>query len=159
MESEQPNNSTTSDKSVLRALCIISGVNTSVCLLAYGIGLLSMFMVARMPYADYEALFQQQAAGLFDAEVLARSGDLLHIIHEHGVALLAILLARTVVRMIGVVLMWRGRMLGFHVYAVAQLVGIFLPHLVLPWAFLGFFGPLLAVAMTALYGAQRRLLE
>lgn len=157
MESGQP--TTTTDPSMLRGLLLVSTLNTSLCVLAYGIGLLSMGVIARLPYAEYEALFNQQGAGLFDPEVMERSGEVLRIMHEHGVALLGLLLARTLVRLLGVVLMWRGRAIGFHIYAVAQLGGIFLPHLVLPWAYLGFLGPLLSVAMTALYGSQVKQLK
>jgi len=158
MEGEQPT-TITANRSMLRALCVVSFLNTSFCLVVYGIGLLSMAMVAQLSYADYEALFQKQVNGLFDPEVMARSSDLLLLLHEHGVALMCLLLARTVARLIGVVLMWRGRLVGFHIYAVAQLAGIFLPHMVLPWSYLGFFGPLMTVGMTALYGSRIKQLK
>ena len=157
MESGQP--TTTTNTSMMRGLLLLSTLNTSLCVLVYGIGLLSMGVVTQLPYAEYEALFNQQGAGLFDPEAMARSGEVLRIIHEHGVLLLGLLLARTLARLVGVVLMWRGRVVGFHVYAIAQLAGIFLPHLVLPWAYLGFLGPLMSVAMTALYGSQLKQLK
>lgn len=159
MASEQFRTSPDANRSLLRALCVASFLNTGLCMVLYGIGLLSMLMIASMPYADYEALFQQQMKDFFDAGMLGRTDELLHIIHGSGVALLAILFARTLVRFMGVMLMWRGRILGFHIYAFAQLAGIFAPHLVLPWSYLGFFGPLMAIGMTAVYGSQRRSLN
>src|SRR5436190_13291650 len=159
MDNEQPTATTIANPSMLRALLIVSTINTSLWAVIYGISLLFMNVVGGMPYPDYEALFQQGANQWgVDAEALARSGEVLRIIHDHGAALFGSLFARTVARLIGVVLMWRGRLMGFHVYTIAQLAGIFLPHLVLPWAYLGFFGPLMAVGMAALYGSQRQLL-
>jgi hypothetical protein len=55
--------------------------------------------------------------------------------------------------------MWRGKAVGFQLYAGAQLIGIFAPHLILPWAYLGVGGPLLAVGMTALYGTKLKRLS
>jgi hypothetical protein len=55
--------------------------------------------------------------------------------------------------------LWRGRRSGFHLYAGAQLLGLFLPHVILPLSLLGFFGPLMTVGITALYGSQYKRLS
>ncbi|MBL8002041.1 MAG: hypothetical protein JNL05_08785 [Flavobacteriales bacterium] len=144
---------------LIRDLGIASFVNTGLFTVVYGMGLLFAAGVQRMPYADFEAMMLPQmrlyAGGEPDAVMLEMMG----ILHAHGTALMGLMLLRTLGRLVGVLGMWNGRYWGFTVYAVAQLAGIFLPHVVLPWKFLGLGGPLLAMGMTALYGTQRNSLR
>jgi ABC-type spermidine/putrescine transport system permease subunit II len=84
---------------------------------------------------------------------------LVRILHASGVQLMLIYLLRTVLRLIGAIGLWRGRQSGFHLYAGAQLLGLFLPHVILPLSLLGFFGPLMTVGITALYGSQYKRLS
>lgn len=144
---------------MLRFYAVGSFLNTGFFMLLYGFGLLSMAVVRTMPYAEFEGLFLQQLEAIGDRDVAAGAEAMLHIFHESGVLLLGILFLRTAARFMGVLLMWRGRRRGFHLYAAAQLLGIFAPHIVLPLAYLGLWGPLAAVAMTALYGTQVKHLE
>lgn len=152
-EAEQPR-----PDAILRMYAVGSFLNTGFFMLLYGLGILSMAAIRTMPYAEFEGLFLQQLGAIEDREVAASAQAMLHIFHESGVLLLTIFFLRTALRFSGVLLMWRGRKQGFHLYVFAQLVGIFAPHLVLPWHFLGLWGPLAAVGMTALYGAQVKYL-
>ena len=86
-------------------------------------------------------------------------GQMATILHGSGVLLMVIFLLRTVARLVGAIGIWRGRKQGFYIYAGAQLVGLFVPFLVLPLAFLGVFGPLMTVGITALYGSQLKRLS
>lgn len=140
----------------LRTLCIASFVNTGLFLVIYGLGVLSMAAVRDIPYEEYESLFLDRVAAFADPALRGEVEEVLLLMHQHGVLLMMILFARTALRFYGALGMWRGRPNGFHIYAFAQLVGIFAPHLVLPWKFLGIGGPVAAVVITAWYGSLVR---
>ena len=143
---------------LIRDLGIASFVNTGLFTAVYAMGVLVSLAAGRMPYAQYEALMRPQLELLSDPEQLEPMLELLALFHRSGAAIMGLLLLRTAVRLVGVVGLWNGRDWGFLVYAAAQLGGIFLPHLVLPWKFLGLGGALCAIGMTALYGTQRKYL-
>jgi hypothetical protein len=92
-------------------------------------------------------------------EQIAQVDAMLPLLHASGMLLMLLLLARTVVRFIGAVGMWRGRKSGYYTYATAQVVGIFLPHLVLPFQHMGVFGPLMSIALCVIYGTQLKRLR
>lgn len=142
---------------LISALGVMSFANTGLFLLIYGLGLLAMAGVQSVPYEEFVAK-ANDAIGPYlsnmSEEEAATLPDMLDLIYHSGALLCGLLLLRTAIRFIGVLGMWKGRRSGFFTYAVAQLGGIFLPHLVLPFKYMGFFGPLLAVVFTALYGTQ-----
>ncbi len=142
---------------VISALGVVSFANTGLFLLIYGLGLLAMAGVRSIPYEEFVSK-ANEAIGPYlstmSAEEAATMPDMLELIYNSGALLCGLLLLRTAVRFIGVLGMWKGRRSGFYTYALAQLGGIFLPHLVLPFKYMGFFGPLLAVVFTAIYGTQ-----
>lgn len=139
---------------LLSFLAVLGFINTSFFGILYAFGVPAMMVLAEMPLEEYLELFSKQMA----ASPVAASPEEIRwfaeLLHGHGTLLMFILLVRTVVRFTGIVMMWQGKKLGFHIYAVTQLVGIFAPHIVLPLSLLGLGGPLLAVGMTALYGTQ-----
>jgi hypothetical protein len=138
---------------LITSLGLLSFINCGLFILLYGLGALAMLMVQRMPLDEYQALMEAQMSAFVGSEdQRALVEQLAALLHASGLLLMLILLVRT----IG---MWRGCKSGFHIYAAAQLLGIFAPHLVLPWSMLGFFGPLAAVATTALYGTQLKHLS
>lgn len=140
---------------LISALGALTFINAGAFTLVYALGVLGMLAMQQMPLDEVVKLFDDARATLGDdgAEQL---DVLVPVLHAHGAALMGILLARTVLRLIGAIGMWRGRRSGFHLYAAAQLLGIFAPHIFLPWSLLGVFGPLMAVGMTAAYGSQLR---
>jgi hypothetical protein len=145
---------------LITSLGLLSFINCGLFILLYGLGALAMLMVQRMPLDEYQALMEAQMSAFVGSEdQRALVEQLAALLHASGLLLMLILLVRTVLRLIGAIGMWRGRKSGFHIYAAAQLLGIFAPHLVLPWSMLGFFGPLAAVATTALYGTQLKHLS
>ncbi len=143
---------------LIRDLGILSFINTGIFIFLYGLVLLFAAGVQQMPYDQFEASMRPQLEAYAEGGDIGPMMEMMAIFHAHGAALMVLLLLRTVIRLVGVVGLWQGKAWGFHVYAIAQLGGIFLPHIVLPWKMLGVVGPLLAVGMTALYGTQRRLL-
>jgi hypothetical protein len=143
---------------MLRDLGVLSFVNTGLFIAVYGIGMLASVAIAAMPYDQYEAMMRTQLELLAGGEDMEPMMEMLALYHAHGTALMGLMLLRTLARLVGVLGLWNGRAWGFHVYAVAQLGGIFLPHLVLPLKFLGLGGALCAIGMTALYGTQRKYL-
>jgi hypothetical protein len=139
---------------MLRFMAVFSFLNCGLFLLFYGVGAIAMIGFQRMPYQEMETLFLERSEWS-----VGTVKEVLPLLHVNGVLLLVIYFLRTAARFIGVLLMWKGRLIGFHVYAVAQLAGIFAPHIVLPWSMLQVWPALAAVAMTAFYGNQRRWLR
>lgn len=143
---------------VLTVLGILTFINTGLFTLIYGIGLLGMLQVQQMPYADFLAIFQEGAMKFMPEEDVELLELVIPVLHASGAALMGIYLLRTVLRLLGAIGIWRGRKTGFYLYSAAQLLGIFAPHLILPWELLGVAGPVLTVAVTALYGSQLKRL-
>jgi len=141
---------------MLKQLLTLSFINIGAFVVFYSIGLIGMLGIKQLTFDEFVATVKPQIELLGGYDALPGVEQLTRLIYEQGAMLMGILLLRTVVRGIGVYLIHHGRKHGFMVYATAQLVGIFLPHLVLPWAYLGFFGPLASVSMTALYGSILR---
>ncbi|MBK6629155.1 MAG: hypothetical protein IPJ87_03325 [Flavobacteriales bacterium] len=142
---------------MLTGLGILSFINCGLFLLIYGLGLLFTLGLRSVPEEEFMAQMNEQMAGMSDMmgeEGVAAFEELVPLFYHGGALLMGLLLLRTVARFIGAVNMWRGRRQGFYLYAVAQVVGIFVPHAVLPWKYLGIFGPFLALAFVALYGSQ-----
>ncbi|MEZ4739277.1 MAG: hypothetical protein R2818_07930 [Flavobacteriales bacterium] len=139
---------------IISGLGILTFINSGMFIIIYAFGLFGMMAVAQMPVDEFIAVMYDGAGKYLEAEQLDMLDELARILHSSGVTLMLIYLVRTIARLIGAVGMWRGRKVGFHIYAVAQLVGLFLPHIILPWSFLGIFGPLMTVGMTAAYGSQ-----
>lgn len=139
---------------LLAFLAVMGFLNTGFFGMIYAIGVLTMLVLAQMPLDEYLELFTKQMESWPSEMESEQVLWLAELLHAHGALLMGILLARTVARFVGILFMWRGRKVGFHIYAGAQLIGIFAPHIVLPWSLLGMGGPLLAVGMTALYGTQ-----
>lgn len=138
---------------LLSTLGVLTFINTGLFTLFYALGVLGMVAMQQMPLDEVMKLFDDARAAMGDAGA-EQLDAVVPVLHAHGAALMGILLLRTVLRLIGAIAMWRGRRSGFHLYAAAQLLGIFAPHLFLPWSMLGVFGPLMAVGMTAAYGSQ-----
>jgi hypothetical protein len=139
---------------LLAFLAVLGFLNTAFFGMIYAIGVLTMLVLAQMPLDEYLELFTKQMASWPSEMEPDQMLWLAELLHAHGALLMGVLLARTVARFVGIFYMWRGRKLGFHIYAASQLIGIFAPHIVLPLSLLGVGGPLLAVGMTALYGTQ-----
>lgn len=139
---------------VISVLGILTFMNTGFFLLIYLLGLFGMMGLNQMPQDEFAALVHDAAGKYMPEEDMFKLDEIVRIIHASGVSLMLIYLARTIVRLIGAIGIWRGKKNGFYLYAAAQLVGLFAPHLILPWSMLGFFGPLMTVAITAIYGSQ-----
>jgi len=139
---------------LISGLGMLTFVNTGLFILLYVLMLVAMLGARQMPEDEFVALFTQSAGQYVSGDELAQVEAIVRIFHVSGVALMLIYLARTVGRLVGAIGMWRGRKRGFYIYAVSQLVGLFAPHLILPWSMLVVFGPMLAVGMTAAYGSQ-----
>lgn len=144
---------------VISVLGILTFVNTGMFILLYLLMLFLMLGARQMPQDEFVALFTESAGKYVSGDELQQVESIVRIFHVSGVALMCIYLVRTVGRLVGALGMWRGRRSGFYIYATAQVVGLFAPHLILPWSMLGVFGPLLAVAVIALYGSQLKRMQ
>lgn len=142
---------------LISTLGVLSFINTGLFMLIYGLGLLGMLGIKSIPYDEFISKANEAVAPYLanmNEQEAASIPELLELVYNSGAVLCGLLLLRTVVRFIGALGMWKGRRSGFFIYAAAQLAGIFAPHLVLPFKYMGTWGPILAVAFTALYGTQ-----
>ncbi len=159
LQEENIPSGTTKRPDLISALGVLTFVNTGAFTLIYGIGALGMAQVRALPYEQFEQMLHDGVLRYMQPDQVEQLEVIAPIFYYHGLSLMLIYLARTVLRLVGAVAMWRGRKVGFHLYAAAQLLGIFAPHIVLPWAFLGVAGPLATVATTAVYGTQLKRLR
>ncbi len=144
---------------LITRLGTLSFINTGLFILLYSLGLVFAAAARQLPYERYEAMMRPQVEQFAQGDEVAPMLEMMDLLYWNGVPFMALLLLRTVARLAGVLGIWKGRMWGFHAYAVAQLAGIFLPHLVLPLKYLGLGGALCAIGCTALYGTQRHTLS
>lgn len=142
---------------LLSVLGVLTFINAGAFLLFYAIGALGMLAVQQMPLEEFMGMVREGAKWVSEEE-WANMEPVLAIVHGNGAALMGLYWVRTLLRLLGAIGMWRGKRSGFHLYAAAQLGGIFLPHLILPWSLLGFGGPFMSVVITALYGSQLKRL-
>lgn len=146
----------------LAILGILSFINTGLFLVIYGLGWAAMGAVGSLPYDEFAVQAEEAIAPLRDGmseQDLAEVDALLPLMHGSGALLLGLLFLRTLVRLVGAIGIWRAKRSGFYIYAAAQIIGIFLPMVVLPWSQLGVVGPLMAVGMTAAIGSQLKRLN
>ncbi|MFZ1333566.1 MAG: hypothetical protein WAR83_15335 [Flavobacteriales bacterium] len=141
---------------LLKQLLTISFINIGAFVVFYSIGIIGMLGIKQLTFEEFLSTIEPQIELMGGYDSIPGIEQLTRLIYDSGAMLMTLLLVRTIVRGIGAYLIYKGRKHGFMVYATAQLVGIFLPHIVLPWAYLGFFGPLASVSMTALYGSILR---
>ncbi|MFT3885972.1 MAG: hypothetical protein QM724_11240 [Flavobacteriales bacterium] len=143
----------------LERLCIASFIDQGCSALVYFFGLFGARLVQGMSAGEVEALVTRYYAGLVPASEMGsilRYGELMRV---HGVALVAVLLARTVARFIGTLRLWQGRFDGLHIYITAQLLGMLLPMLVAGRELFSFLGFLLVLNWCFLYWTQRAALR
>ncbi|MCB9164000.1 MAG: hypothetical protein H6592_06155 [Flavobacteriales bacterium] len=152
-------NGNTARPELIKVLGPFTFVNTGIFMLLYALMILAMLGLRQAPEEEFVAMVNESAARFLPEDGIAEMEAIARIFHEHGVLLMGIYLVRTVARFIGALGIWRGRRSGFHLYAAAQLVGLFAPHLILPWSMLGVFGPMLTVGMTAAYGSQLKRMQ
>ncbi len=134
---------------------IFTFINTGLFGLLYLFALFGMMAVSKMPVDEFVQLIRDAMSSYpLPSEQTDAMEQMAVLFHASGVPLMLIYVVRTVARLVGAVGMWRGRKMGFYIYAAAQLVGLFAPHVILPWSMLGVFGPLMTVGITALYGSQ-----
>ncbi len=139
---------------IISVLGILTFLNTGIFILLYLFGVFGMIAIGKMPQEEFMQLLQDGAGKYMPADQTGMLDEIGRVLHASGVSLMLIYLIRTVGRLAGALGMWKGRKAGFYIYAAFQLVGLFAPHLILPWSMLGMFGPFMTVAITAAYGSQ-----
>ena len=152
-------NGSTKRPDVISVLGLFTFLNTGFFILLYLLGMLGMATIGKMPVDEFAQLIHDAAGQYMPEDQMFMVDDLARILHASGVLLMGIYLVRTIARLVGAIGIWRGRKTGFYTYAGAQLIGLFAPHLLLPWSLLGVFGPLMTVAITAIYGSQLKRLS
>jgi hypothetical protein len=66
----------------------------------------------------------------FSEEQMEQLFRFLDVLREYGVALMGVFALRTAVRFVGTLRMWKLRGDGFHIYTIAQLLGVLVPMLI-----------------------------
>ncbi|MCB0794588.1 MAG: hypothetical protein KDB88_07605, partial [Flavobacteriales bacterium] len=146
---------------MISGLGILSFVNIGLFILIYGLAFVVMLGLKSVPEEEFIGMMRQQVEDLgsmMPADQLGMVEEIGTLLYHSGAMLMLIYLLRTLVRGWGVLSMWRGRKSGFTVYAAAQVIGIFAPHIILPFSMMGLFGPILTIVMVVLYGTQRKRL-
>ncbi|MGV9011759.1 MAG: hypothetical protein ACOH13_04105 [Flavobacteriales bacterium] len=144
---------------MLARLCVASFINQGVVFPLYLSGILLAYVMHGMPLEEVRNLVATTYSSWLPPDRLEAMQTYVASLREHGVALMSIFAARTLVRFVGTLRMWQGRKEGFHIYTSAQLLGMLLPMLVdAPDTFnvLGFF---LALNWCYLYFTQRNALR
>ena len=144
---------------VISVLGLFTFLNTGFFILLYLFGMLGMFAIGKMPVDEFAQLMHDTAGKYMPEDQMFMIDELARVFHTNGVLLMGIYLLRTGVRLTGAIGIWRGQKRGFYIYAGAQLIGLFAPHIVLPWSLLGVLGPLMTVGITAIYGSQLKRLS
>ncbi len=152
-------NGSTKRPDVISVLGLFTFLNTGLFILVYMLGMFGMMAIGKMPADEFAQLMHDAADKYMPEEQMFMIDDLSRVLHSSGLLLMGIYLLRTGLRLFGAIGIWRGRKQGFYIYAGAQLFGLFAPHIVLPWSLLGVFGPLMTVAITAIYGSQLKRLS
>ncbi len=147
------------EPTLLPVLIVLSYINTILAIVIYVLMLLFAFMVRGLPHDEFQARIDE-AMEQFQGqeEALLMIGQYMEIFYASGILWAFLLLARSIARLVGVILMHRRRMMGFHVYVGAQVLGLFAPLIILPWEMFGIFGALMVALMIGLYGSQRKWL-
>jgi hypothetical protein len=144
---------------LLARLCVASFINQGVVFPLYLLGMLGAWLVQGMPEQEVEALVAQTWARVLDPAQQQAMQGYMAIMRAHGVALMGVLAARTLVRAVGTFRLWQGRRDGLHIYISAQLLGMLLPMLVAGPGTFNFFGFLIALNWCWLYFTQRHALR
>jgi len=152
-------NGSTKRPDVISVLGLFTFLNAGLFILIYVIGMFGMMAIGKMPADEFAQLMHDAAGKYMPEEQMFIIDDLSRVLHSSGLLLMGIYLLRTGIRLFGAIGIWRGKKQGFYIYASAQLIGLFAPHIVLPWSLLGVFGPLMTVAITAIYGSQLKRLS
>jgi hypothetical protein len=114
----------------LTRLCVLSFINQGLVFPLYLLGFLASFPVRD---ADPQVMRDTAEAiykGWFDEQQMEQLFRFLDTLREHGVALMGVFALRTAARFVGTLRMWRLKGDGFHIYTVAQLLGVLLPMLI-----------------------------
>lgn len=141
---------------------ILSFINTGAFLLLYALCWMALSAISSIPYDEFAAKVDEAVEPLrrsMPEEQFAQVELMTQLMYTSGALLCGLLFLRTLVRLVGTIGIWRAKRSGFFIYAIAQIGGIFLPMIVLPWSMIGVFGPLMAVAMTAVFGSQLKRLH
>ena len=115
----------------LRRLCQLSFANQGLMMLVYLVGLFVAIGVRSLTTDEVASYVSAQAreAGAQDRlPQLLRTAELFR---TSGIWLMLAFTLRTFARFLGVLGMWRGKASGFHIYTLAQLLGMVPPLLIL----------------------------
>ena len=143
----------------LQWLCIASFANQALVFPFDLLGFMGSFLLKEMPEEELQRMMHNTWATFVQP---AQQDDLMSyvgLLKAHGVALMAALALRTLVRFIGTLRMWQGWRDGFHIYTMAQLVGVLAPILIAGPRMFSFIGLVLVLNWCYLYFIHRKVLR
>lgn len=115
----------------LTRLCMLSFINQGVVFPVYLLGFLASFSLRD---ADPQVMRDTATAVYkgfdFSEEQMEQLFRFLDVMREHGVALMGVFALRTAARFFGTLRMWKLHGDGFHIYTIAQLLGVLVPMLI-----------------------------
>ena len=144
---------------VMRWLCTASFINQGFAFLMYGILVLGAGSIRSMPLAEVQAIADSFYGRLLDPASTERMHAFLALLHERGGLLFGIYALRTLVRAYGTWRMWKGELIGLHIYVSAQLLGVLVPMLVFGRELFDVLGFMMVINWCYLYWSARRNLR
>ncbi len=144
---------------MLNRLCIASFINQALVFPLYLLGCVGAYALNRMPEAEVVDLVNGIYSKWLRSDQVGAMQEYIHVLRLHGVALMGVFALRTLVRFLGTLRMYQGRLDGFHIYTTAQLLGMLVPILIAGPRSLNFLGFLIALNWCYLYFMQRKVLR
>lgn len=144
---------------LLARLCMASFINQGLVFPLYLIGCAGAYALKGMPEEEVRKLIDGVYATWLQPQQLEAVHAYIQVMRLHGVALMAVFAARTLLRFTGTLRMWQGWKDGMHIYITAQLLGVLVPMLVAGREAFNFLGFLIALNWCFLYFTQRRVMR
>ncbi len=140
-------------------LCVASFANQGLVFPLYLMGILAAVALKGMPTEEIRHLVETTYAALIRSAAQDELMAYIELMKAHGVALMGVFALRTLARFVGTLRMWQGWKDGFHIYTMAQLLGVLLPILVAGPKMFSFIGFILALNWCYLYFIHRKILR
>jgi hypothetical protein len=125
----------------------------------YSIGIIAAIAMKDMPAEEIRHLVENTYAAFMRAAAQEELMTYIETMKEHGAALMGVFALRTLARFVGTLRMWQGFTDGFHIYTMAQLLGILLPILIAGPKMFSLVGFVLALNWCYLYFIHRKILR
>ncbi len=134
----------------LTVLCILSFIAAGISIVMSVLGF--MAMNAASGYMDAATDIATDEMG----ELGGMMGDMMGDMMKHASTLLYVGIALTVLSLIGVIMMWKLKKVGFFIYTGANIIGIIFPIILIGMMGFNLFGTIITIAFIVMYGMNMK---